>query len=570
MMPKREEEICERLVTLRIQAGRPEDAVRALTEIRERIPAAKTLGGESIADWQARLTREGKIPAKEFAARRRSVSDLKVLKEGGPGEANPDQEIPIPAEAAPAWRRWQLQISPSEQRLIVRDSRTNQLEWSLPLRSRTEGNEEFTAHLEGDRLYVLFRGVLHALAPFERRVLWMRNLEGVSSIQEEYVRSENSGARMLVPFSKSVLSRRSVDEVWREPLQSLGAGVLAFRHRRSLELLDAQTGETLWTLEGLNPDIEFRGDGGYLYLFSMISQTPQVRSVRDGHVVEVPRLHEELKKTLQFTGHHLIRQDHAAGEGGEKIWALSSYDPVSREVIWERKYGNEEPLVACLSEGAILVKGEGDEMELVDLHSGGAKPLGKMELPSNSRRNPSLTAFRDWEQIYVAINRGGARTIFQDGLPVTEVNGMVLAFSATDGGLKWKKELRGGRNGWDREGGGYGAILERLNDSEVLLFSRREFERKNRQDDFGMWTQRLVAVDKETGREVLRTAIVPASGFRSMTVHPAEGIVELRGYDQRVRLVPKPAKSETPATEPAQKPPAKKPADAAPAKSSSP
>lgn len=533
LMPEREGEVAERLVSLQMAAGRREDASWLLKETMRCVPKAQTRGGESFAAWGERLRREGKIG--EIPAVARPVSEMKLQKEGGHGDQVPLEEIAIPVEASPGWRQWQLLISPAEQRFILRNARTNQIEWSLPLRSRAETVEgRISSHFEGDRLYLWFRGVLHALAPFERRVLWTRSLGSLQPVGEEGTRSEVFATRALNALSKSVLSQRLVDDVWgRDPLQLLGAGVLAYRHRRSLEVMDSRTGETLWTLEGLTTDIEVRGDGSCLFLFSTLSKTSQARSVREGRLLDVPSLNQNLRQTVQFSGHRLIRYERAAGEGSQKPWAVASYDPLVQKNVWERKYV-EEPLIGCLSEQAMVVKREGNELELVDLGTGTAQGLGRVEWPGSAR---TLTAFRDWSHVYVTVNRGG-RTLFQDGLPLAEVNGTIYAFSGDGQGLRWKKELRGGRGRWDREAGGYGLILAGLDHSSVLLFSRREFERRGNNDDFGLWTQKLLAVDKFSGNEVLKTSLAPASGFREMTVNPAEGTLELRGYDQRIRLVP--------------------------------
>ena len=55
--------------------------------------------------------------------------------------------------------------------------------------------------------------------------------------------------------------------------------------------------------------------------------------------------------------------------------------------------------------------------------------------------------------------------------------------------------------------------------------------------EFGRWSVNILVIDKRTGRKVLSTVDLSASNFRSLELNMAERYIELRSYNQRVRLI---------------------------------
>ena len=68
----------------------------------------------------------------------------------------------------------------------------------------------------------------------------------------------------------------------------------------------------------------------------------------------------------------------------------------------------------------------------------------------------------------------------------------------------------------------------------VLLFSQRKYIRKGRT---GYSLTSLLALDKQTGRTLFEQTVPANSSFRWLDVDMAARFVELRSYNQRLRLM---------------------------------
>jgi hypothetical protein len=73
-----------------------------------------------------------------------------------------------------------------------------------------------------------------------------------------------------------------------------------------------------------------------------------------------------------------------------------------------------------------------------------------------------------------------------------------------------------------------------VHDSPMLTFVWRTLV-SNR--EFGHWSVHILVIDKRTGRQVLSTSDLSASNFRTLELNMAERYIELRSYNQRVRLI---------------------------------
>ncbi len=78
-------------------------------------------------------------------------------------------------------------------------------------------------------------------------------------------------------------------------------------------------------------------------------------------------------------------------------------------------------------------------------------------------------------------------------------------------------------------------MLERLAFSPYLVFSSRKFEQKGR---LNLWSLQLMVIDKHTGAKLLDEKSTAQPGFRSLTISTVDRYIELRSYQERVRLYP--------------------------------
>ena len=67
-----------------------------------------------------------------------------------------------------------------------------------------------------------------------------------------------------------------------------------------------------------------------------------------------------------------------------------------------------------------------------------------------------------------------------------------------------------------------------------MTFATRTYVRKG---PLNYWTLGVVAIDKKSGRKLLDTTVPFTNSFRSVDVNLADRYVELRSYNDRIRLI---------------------------------
>ena len=116
---------------------------------------------------------------------------------------------------------------------------------------------------------------------------------------------------------------------------------------------------------------------------------------------------------------------------------------------------------------------------------------------------------------------------FFDGaeqVPFVRANGVVAAFDRQQSKLRWKQQISE-----------QNLLIERLDHSPLLVFASRKYERNGRLQ-FSM--QHIVALDKLSGAKLLDNRAAAQQGIRSVNVSLGERYIELRGFNDRIRLYP--------------------------------
>jgi hypothetical protein len=126
--------------------------------------------------------------------------------------------------------------------------------------------------------------------------------------------------------------------------------------------------------------------------------------------------------------------------------------------------------------------------------------------------------------IYLIINKGANQNYYSEQVPFVRASGLILAFDATTGKQRWKQPVQT-----------QNLMLERLTFSPFLVFSSRRYEQKGK---LHFWSLHLMAIDKLSGTKLLDEKSAAQPGFRSVTVNASDRYVELRSYNERVRLYP--------------------------------
>lgn len=87
---------------------------------------------------------------------------------------------------------------------------------------------------------------------------------------------------------------------------------------------------------------------------------------------------------------------------------------------------------------------------------------------------------------------------------------------------------------WKKTVSPHSLVLDSIHDSPMLTFVWRTLVSNK---DFGHWSVHILVIDKRTGRQVLSTSDMAASNFRTLELNMAEKYIELRSYNQRLRLI---------------------------------
>ncbi len=111
---------------------------------------------------------------------------------------------------------------------------------------------------------------------------------------------------------------------------------------------------------------------------------------------------------------------------------------------------------------------------------------------------------------------------YGESFPSIRVAGTIYAFDLTTGKEQWKQPVSG-----------LHLILERLDHSPIVLFLARTFEQNG-----SSWKLSLLAIDRQHGKVVHQSDIQVQSSFQQMSVNMQEEFVELRTYNDRLRLFP--------------------------------
>jgi hypothetical protein len=167
------------------------------------------------------------------------------------------------------------------------------------------------------------------------------------------------------------------------------------------------------------------------------------------------------------------------------------------------------------------------KFELLHLFDGRRDALGTLPKSELKGRSESY-AYLDYENLYLIVNqqrsRGGLFAHYSDGLTAIPVQGTLHAFDLFRNRERWKQDVKQ-----------HSLILEQLDHSPVLLLSNRRFERRG---PTNVQTTALLVLDKSSGRKLLDTE-GPTQGFHSISVNTADNFIELRSYNERVRIGPK-------------------------------
>lgn len=445
------------------------------------------------------------------------------------------QDLSNSGSRLPYFRSHRLQLAQQEQRFEVVDSATDSLIWSLPLRvkSGTAENMAGVAQTTGHFVVLLHRGVLHALSPVDRRVLWTHTLENRLGLQNFYVNSYQSTVQPL-RTTLTLTNRISTAQGIAATAGSLSLSnseYVCYQGRRTLTVLDALTGETRWRFDGVQPGTVFFGDDDVLYLRTpTVADSVALRAI-DGKRIDVPKLGEHFTRAAQVVGRGILFSTVSTTSPtppselpGKPHVTLRLIDPLKNDDVWKAELATGTLMSQLPGDRLALLDPATGSFQSLDLRTGEIQTLGSVSTDDLKNRT-EMFAVADFDNVYLIVNSPLRQNnvMYSESMPLVRVNGILFAFP------------RGGSKPWQTKIDGQGLILDRLDHSPLLVLTARK---SNPRGNVPIMSRSVIALDKFTGEKVLDETTPLNTDFRSLLISLPGKYVELRSYNERLRFSP--------------------------------
>jgi outer membrane protein assembly factor BamB len=521
------------LARLLEERGLLDDADAAYRRLAAWYPQAPIIRGGAKTDglvqnlWEAGLLERPTYSGPDWGA----DVDLKVHRFGTNYLANHIEELLLGSGNEPFFEQRRFSIDERRQRLEIVRSKDDGDRWMLPLRSTTRSRQgDYTVGIAtGHELVVLHRDVVHFLSPVDQSVVWTRSMETPNGSAGEY-RSPQVAMPQPLRTGNQFASRHSLlnPAMQRGMLAVANTEYVCLYGRREFTVLDAVTGELRWKCSNLPQHATVFGNEDVIYMIPPDRNQAIAFRATDGKKLEVPKLGDLLVSAVAVTPRGLVvadgRSSHILGLEPPKT-VIRLVDPVTLHESWRVEYPGGTNLTLLDQHQMLAVSSDG-KLEQVDLITGERRAL-QDSYPADQLRAGDTFAVTDRERLYLvrSSQRRSYTVQFPEGFQRSlNVGGRITAFNLRDGKHAWTNSRIPSHN----------LVLDFLADSPVMIFAGRQLVRSG---EFGHWSFNLLVLDKRTGHVVLKTTDPSASNFKTLEVNMADKYVELRSFNQRLRLM---------------------------------
>lgn len=530
-----------RLARLYDEFGLSDDAEAAYRELARAYPRASLAPGSTVASLVTDRRDAGLLTSTRPRSSDWGDVDLTIYRFGTNFMSQHVEDLALSQPGTPFFRDHRFAIDERRQRLEVVRAVDDSQHWLLPLRTASGRSRqgEYTVGIPtGHELVLLHGDVIHFLAPVERRVVWTRPVDA-TGLGGEYRAPHHGQTQPLRPGSQfaarySLLSRSTQ----RGMLAAANTEYVCLYGRREFQVLDAETGEIRWKCSNVPQHTNIFGNEDVIYMIPPDRTNAAAFRASDGKRLEVDKLGDLLVTAVAVTPRGLVTVDGVSGgilgiEAPRTVVRL--VDPVARKEFWKVEYPGGTKL-SLLDDARILAISASGEIERIDLADGGILKF-REKYPSAALRGPGdVYAITDRDRLFLLRSPNRRRPLeYPEGFRSTlTVGNEVFAFDARDGALLWQRSVSP-----------HSLVLDSIQDSPMLTFVWRTLVSNK---EFGHWSVHILVIDKRTGRQVLSTSDMAASNFRTLELNMAERYIELRSYNQRLRLIAvnRPSASATP------------------------
>lgn len=534
-------EATERLARLMREFDLPGDAAHYYADLESRYGDVKLAGGQTGVELVAGLRSSGKLPAKP-ALPDWSHRSARTDRLGSNYSDQQRQDLSRSGSRLPFFRQHLVQMIPVDQRLDLVRLDTGAPYWSLPLRSRLpQGHvERVTAETSEHQMTIMHQGVIHGLSPVERKVLWTRTLEQRPTPNYYY----NHGGYGSSPPMQSLgaygggmglgrdgLRRRSRMHYSQGMPQQAGLSfanteIVGYQGRRTFTVLDAASGEVLWSHDRVRPGTRIIAGPEIVCIVPPNGQAAQILRAIDGQPVSStamgtssgPAGTESWRSVIDLVGARDLILTVPEGNSSTKV---KRFDPVANREVWSVHLPRSAFYSLLENDWLAILQPDGWYKSL-DLETGRLHTL--VQVPSAERLNQNeLFSVIDYDNLYLIVNnQSNQNYYYNNGIPLVKASGVVYAIDLETRKLRWKQKVEG-----------QNLLLERLDYLPALVFATQRYEQRNRMGYSAFYLQVL---DKKTGQMLLKESSQSQNGFQALWLHPADQAIELRGYQERIRI----------------------------------
>ncbi|REK25565.1 MAG: hypothetical protein DWQ45_19150 [Planctomycetota bacterium] len=438
------------------------------------------------------------------------------------GSQDPD----LSDEAGWFFRRHRVEFDQQTSSLSIVRAADDHLHWMIPLRMPQQNayNQTVGVLTSGLQMVALHRGVLHAVSPVDRTILWTRQLPG---------RGPNSFTRQVY-FDQVQNMHPATSFVAQSGLarSQAGQGMLALATpnyvahygRAELVVVDPLTGELLWRRRGILPNTTVCGDVETIYVMPPNINDATALRARDGAPLEIDRLSDLLKDSVALTDDGCVTVDTPRGDDRKRELRIRAVDPASREIAWSHYFAIKSELTRLGETSLLVLNEETGECAVVDLGSGERSVLGTVskEILDSATQ---IHAVADSEFVYVLVDHLNNHRHSYVNPPVVRVNGTVIALPRNGEGKAWSRQVES-----------QNLLLTQFTHSPLMVFLSYEHVTLEK-SQYGYAKVRLLVLDKGTGRVVVDDERASPNGNHyQLAVNRTEGLIEIRSYNEVLRI----------------------------------
>ena len=425
----------------------------------------------------------------------------------------------------------------NEQRLVLESSATGAVEWLVPLRAAGRGFDEgqMTCRQIGHQMFFVNRGILHAISPVDKQVLWTKSLGD----QSDGIASGRHSNRMPVRSMTAPGQNDGAQSLFLQKAQLTGSlaivqpNYLCVYGRRSISILDPRTGEEIWELDGLPTHAVAVGNRDALYVIIPGKDEALAYRALDGKPLEIPGVTKVLNNAIMAHGSSFLLLEYAGsnplrviGIGRQKV-LLRLHDPVTDSTKWKREFP-PGTLVSPLGEDEVVALLTDGQVQRIDVATGQINALES--IPGKKVERPQERfLLSDDDRIYLIVNsQDSGHQTYGENLASIRLNGTIYCWNRVGRQFAWPPLEIKHQN----------LVIDRFSTLPALLCVSRSWKPRG-PANIGIGSLNITAVHKQTGKMLINAEIPSAySGFHAVGINPGEPSIDLKSYNMRLRLVP--------------------------------